>query len=219
MEERIITFEGIGALFDDTPVYQMVEDEAFSHGLYDTRAVSLFQTYMERLKYAEPFRCYDDLIREALSYLDMEMGCEVFKHIAEDAVDLAFHLTPRAYAASTLRILKNSGYELALISAGSIDMTNEENRQLDQIFDYQLSSEEAESYAPERRLFEIAADRFSLYCKHNTYVTSHYWEGVMPASRAGWTKVWVHQDQMKGRKKEEPYGEVRSLKDLPLYFS
>jgi FMN phosphatase YigB (HAD superfamily) len=133
--------------------------------------------------------------------------------------DLALHLKPRADAASCLRILKNMGYELALMSAGSIDMINEESRQLDHLFDYQLSAEEACCYAPERRIFETAADRFDLYLKHSCYVTAHYWEGIVPANRAGLAKVWVHQDQKRGRKKEEPYGEVRSLKDLPLYFS
>lgn len=219
MSDKIITFDGIGTLFDDADMYQLVEDAAFEHGLYDTRAMALFHTYEERLKYGEPFRPYEELLKEALSYVDMEMNTEVFSGITENVINAAHHMSIKPYAGPALRILKGMGYELALVSDGSIDMVNMENKLTDNIFDYHLSAEEARCYAPELRFFENAVEKFTLYVKDNSFVTARYWEGIVPAKRAGWRKVWIHTDGVKGRKKEEPYGEVSSLKDLPLYFS
>jgi 2-haloacid dehalogenase len=219
MNEKIIILDGQGTLFDDSELDQVVEDAAFEHGLYDTRAIALFHTYEERLKYAEPFRPYDELLREALSYLDMEMGSDLFEGMADQVIEAASHLKVLPYAGPALRILKGMGYELALVSNGTIDLVNLENRLVDQIFDYHLAAEEARCYMPELRFFEFAVDKFDLYTKDSTFVTTHYWKGIVPANRAGWRKVWLHNNGKKGRKKEEPYGEVSSLKDLPLYFS
>lgn len=212
--KKTAVIDCFNTMLDKKPLYAKVREIAEANHLDPQKAEDIFFLYEDRLKYGEPFRKYDDLLKEALSYTDLMMDADVFSSHSDELIQTAGSLKPFDGVRETLETLKAKGYDLAVMSDGTIDMLDQEEPVFDHLFSYRLSAEEAGCYEPVLRFFEIANERFDLYTKDSIFITASYWQGVVPAARMGWKKIWIHDDEKKGRKKDMPYQEVKCFRDL-----
>ena len=127
----------------------------------------------------------DAPLREALmqAYLELKPYAEV-----------APSLPPpwRQSPCDALRGLKERGFKLAILSNGSPKMLAAavDNAGLSALFDAVLSVEEVGIYKPDRRVYQLACDRFAVAANEITFLSSNAWD-VRGAANFGFQVVWM----------------------------
>lgn len=114
--QKIITFDCYGTLLDTRPLYRRIGEIAEENGLSAQTAVHVFESYEDRLMYGEEFISFDVMLREILSYCDMEMNADVFSAHGGEAEEVVRSFRPFDDVIDTLTYLKSRGCILALLS-------------------------------------------------------------------------------------------------------
>ncbi|MFQ7292988.1 MAG: HAD family hydrolase [Monoglobales bacterium] len=212
---KILTFDCYGTLLDTAPLYEHIADHAAKYGLSPYKAVQIFSCYEDRLMYGEDFKPYDQLLREILDYCDMELSTDIFSSEFDRIFDIHRSFLPFEDVMSTLYILKEKGYELALMSNTTKQIMNWHLERFDYIFDDILLADETECYKPSLEFFRAAEQKFELHLKDHYHIAKGYWWDIVPAHKMGWKKIWVNRAKLvKGRDKEKPYRTIVSLYEL-----
>lgn len=132
-------------------------------------------------------------------------------------MDLYLQLKPYPEVGETMRRLKAAGLGLAILSNGSPAMLYAavENAGIANILDAVLSVEEAGTFKPHPRVYQLAVDRMQLRPDEICFVSSNGWD-AFSAKAFGLRVAWCNRfGQAPERIPALPDKEIRTLSDLP----
>lgn len=214
--KKILTFDCYGTLLDPSPLYGLIGQIAKEQGLSSEKAIHIFSSYEDRLMYGESFMKYDELLLQALTYCDMEMNCDGFASQYERVILVHKTFQPFPDVLAALRVLKEMGYELVLLSNTTHQMMRWYVEALEHWFDDWLVAENTKCYKPDLRFFQMAEQKFDLRTREHFHIAKGYWWDIVPASKLGWRKIWVNRTHLKkGREMEQSYWMVSSVLEVP----
>lgn len=78
--KKILTFDCYGTLLDTSSLYDLIGNIAKTNNLSSIETIHIFSSYEDRLMYGEPFISYEQLIKNVLSYCDMELKTSLFSN-------------------------------------------------------------------------------------------------------------------------------------------
>ena len=136
--------------------------------------------------------------------------------LREALMQAYLELKPYPEVADALRGLKANGFKLAILSNGSPKMLAAavDNAGLAALFDAVLSVEDVGIYKPDRRVYQLACDRFAVAANEITFLSSNAWD-VRGAANFGFQVVWINRfSQPADRLPGEPKGMIKSLDQL-----
>ena len=213
---KILTFDCYGTLLDTSPLYNYIGKLAEEHELSGQKAISIFSSYEDRLMYGEDFIPYKKLLKEVLSYCDMEMSSDIFAAKYDTVIEIHKEFQPFPDVLPSLTKLKQKGYELAVMSNSTNQMMDWHMEKLEYLFDGRLVAEETMCYKPKLSFFQMAEEKFHLKGKNHCHIAKGYWWDIVPAYKMGWNKIWVNRANLShGRDIEKPYLTVSTLLELP----
>lgn len=195
--KKILTFDCYGTLLDPSPLYGLIGQIAKEQGLSSEKAIHIFSSYEDRLMYGESFIKYDELLLQALMYCDMEMNCDGFASQYERVILVHKTFQPFPDVLAALRVLKEMGYELVLLSNTTHQMMRWHVEALEHWFDDWLVAEDTKCYKPDLRFFQMAEQKFDLRTREHFHIAKGYWWDIVPASKLGWGKIWVNRAHLK----------------------
>ena len=213
---QILTFDCYGTLLDTDPLYRLIADTADSLGLQPERAVGVYCAYEDRLMYGEDFVPYPLLLRNILSYCDMELNTAAFSPLHARLMKVHEQFEPFPDVLPAIRQLKDRGYELCIMSNTTRQLMDGHLSRLGGLFDCALTAEDTRCYKPNLKFFESAETCFGLRGKDYCHIARGYWWDIVPAHKMGWQKIWVNRSHLsRGRAEESPYLTISSLSELP----
>ena len=161
--------------------------------------VSFWQVTGDALDYAlDTFGIADNNLREHLmqSYLTLD----VFPEVSE-----------------TLKMLKDAGIKLAILTNGSLDMVSVacSKAGIDTLFDQILSVEEVGIFKPHPSVYQLAVDRLGVARKSISFQSSNAWDAA-GAAHFGFKVVWCNRyDQKYDRLPGAPDAVIKTMSELP----
>ena len=213
---EILTFDCYGTLLDTTPLYDHIGKLAEKNNLPCQKAISVISSYADRLMYGEEFIPYDKLLKEILTYCDMELNADIFAANYNEVIEIHKEFHPFPDVLPALAKLKQKGYELAVMSNSTNQLMDKHMEKLEHLLDNSLVAEETMCYKPRLAFFLLAEKKFQLKSKNHCHIAKGYWWDIVPAGKMGWKKIWVNRTNLlRGRDAEQPYLVVSSLTELP----
>lgn len=213
--EKILTFDCYGTLLETSSIYDLIGNIANINNLSSIEAIHIFSSYEDRLMYGENFMPYEQLIKNILTYCDMELKTSVFSNHYDSIIKEYQELPVFKDVMPCLTSLKEKGYKLALMSNTTNELMKHHLQKMNNIFDFVLTSDETRCYKPNLEFFKYAEKKFELKAKTHYHIAKGYWWDIVPATKMNWNKIWVDRSHLKtGRKKEMPYTIIPDLTKL-----
>jgi 2-haloacid dehalogenase len=116
-----------------------------------------------------------------------------------------------------LSILKNRGFELAILSNGTPAMLEAgvKNSGIDELIEKNYSVEEVGIFKPDFRVYQMAVDGLEVRPEEIVFQSSNAWD-ASGASAFGFKVAWVNRfGQSEERLPGKPDVEIKSLMELP----
>ena len=215
--KKILTFDCYGTLLDTSSLYDLIGNIAKTNNLSSIETIHIFSSYEDRLMYGEPFISYEQLIKNVLSYCDMELKTSLFSNYYDAIMKAHQEFPVFDDVMPCLTSLKDKGYELALMSNTTNPLMKYHLLKMNNIFDYVLTSDETKCYKPNLEFFRLAEIKFDLINKDHTHIAKGYWWDIVPAAKMNWNKIWIDRSHIKaGRNNEKPYTIIPNLTKLTL---
>lgn len=218
---RCITFDCYGTLVDwETGLFGALRPLLAAHGVKVDDA-KLLEHYAELETHAEAgeYKKYREVLREVVRGLGQRLG---FKPTPAELDALADSIPQWLPFPDTVPALKrmHKKHQLAVISNIDNDLFAQTARRLEVPFDQVITAEQARSYKPSRRNFELALERIGLPPEQVLHVAQSIFHDVVPARALGFATVWVHRPSPRAGAgatpavKAQPDLEVPDLKAL-----
>lgn len=156
-----------------------------------------------------PYKKYRDVLKSVVRAFGKRLG---FQPDAQDLDTLAGSVPSWPAFPDTVDALRNlkKHYRLAIISNIDDDLFAETRKLLGVHFDAVITAEQAQSYKPSLRNFELAFERLAIPREHLLHVGQSIYHDVIPAQSLGLATVWVN------RKSARPgVGAVKSADGRP----
>jgi 2-haloacid dehalogenase len=139
---------------------------------------------------AGPYRRYREILAEAGRRIGRDYGVEP----SDDAVE-AFGATVGEWpafpdSAAALAQLAER-FRLGVITNCDDDLFAQSNRRLGVTFDWIVTAEQARSYKPDPRNFELAFERIDVPRERIVHVAQSLYHDHVPAKALGMTTVWI----------------------------
>ena len=139
---------------------------------------------------AGPYRRYREILAEAGRRIGRDYGVEP----SDDAVE-AFGATVSEWpafpdSAAALAQLAER-FRLGVITNCDDDLFAQSNRRLGVTFDWIVTAEQARSYKPDPRNFELAFERIDVPRERIVHVAQSLYHDHVPAKALGMTTVWI----------------------------
>jgi len=139
------------------------------------------------------------------------------RELREELIGAYMKLDCYSDVPETLRILKEKGLKLAILSNGSPAMLEgaAKSSGLQDVFDRLLSVEEVGIYKPDPRVYRLAEASLKIPVHEIVFLSANAWDAVGAAS-AGLKTAWINRfNQRRERLPAQPDREIRSLSELP----
>jgi len=139
---------------------------------------------------AGPYRRYREILAEAGRRIGRDYGVEP----SDDAVE-AFGASVGEWpafpdsAAALARLAER--FRLGVITNCDDDLFAQSNRRLGVTFDWIVTAEQAGSYKPDPRNFELAFERIDVPRERIVHVAQSLYHDHVPAKALGMTTVWI----------------------------
>ena len=212
---KIVTFACHGTLMDSSGLRACIEQIARENGLDELRAWLTFRSYEERIRYGEGFHPYEELVRRALDWADMELRTQAFSAAFGRYLDAVRSLEPFPEAAATLDAVHELGYETAMLANTSQSVAERYQQTLGGRIDRVVTATDACCYKPSIRFFDTAERILGLDEREHVHVAAGFWSDIVPAGKYNWRKVWVNRRGVGGSERYRPYDELADLSGLP----
>jgi 2-haloacid dehalogenase len=172
---------------------------------------ALLELYGEFEAEAEsgPYQKYRDVLQSVVRAFGLRLG---FQASSEDMRTLSESVPIWPPFPDTVAALQNlkSRFNLAIISNIDDDLFAKTQKLLGVEFDAVITAEQARSYKPSLRNFELALQRLGIQPRHLLHVGQSIYHDVLPAQSLGIATVWVN------RKSARPgVGAVRPAEGKP----
>ncbi|MGZ4815294.1 MAG: haloacid dehalogenase type II [Terriglobales bacterium] len=206
-----LTFDCYGTLIDwETGILSALKPLLAAHNreFGDQKLLELYGT-LEAQAEAGEYRSY----RQILRFVTQRIGSRLSFALHEDEIDTLPNSLPRWPAfpdtVDALRRLKLR-YKLAIISNTDDDLFAETAKTLQVPFDFVITAQQARSYKPSHRNFELALERIGLPREKVLHCAQSIYHDIVPARKLGIANVWMNR-----RIGREGSGATRAAQEMP----
>jgi 2-haloacid dehalogenase len=211
-----LTFDCYGTLVDwETGLFGALRPVLAAHGVKIDDA-KLLEHYAELEAHAEAgeYKRYRDVLREVVLGLGKRLAFTPTPAEADALADSIPQWLPFPDTVAALRRLHKK-YQLAIISNIDDDLFAHTARRLEVPFDHVITAEQARSYKPSRRNFELAIERIGLPPEQILHVAQSIFHDVVPASSLGFATVWVNRPSPRAGAGATPAAKARPDLEVP----
>ena len=195
-----LSFDCYGTLVDwETGISTAVGEVLEGRGVGKSRdeILAFFSDIEPRVQGSRPFLNYRRVLREVMAGIGTQLG---FK-CSESELDCLAETLPGwpvfPEAAGALEALK-SRYRLAVISNVDDDLFAGTAKAVGVDFDAVVTAEQAGSYKPDLRNFNLASERMAVERQRWLHVAESLYHDIGPANRLGIKSVWVNRGDRGG---------------------
>ena len=208
-----LTFDCYGTLIDwETGLLEGLRPVLDAHGIEgdNDELLEAYARHEAELE-AGPYLTYREVLATSLSRLGGELGFEPSEdELAAFAGSVshwpAFDDSPAALAQLERR------FRLGVITNCDDDLFADSNRRLGVEFDWIITAQQARSYKPGERGFELAFERIDVPKERILHVAQSLFHDHVPAKGLGMTTVWI--DRRQGREGSGATPPARAQPDL-----
>jgi len=143
---------------------------------------------------AGPYLPYRQVLERTLEAVCEELGCSPRPHEAQTFGDSVGEWPAFPDSAAALTALATR-FRLGVITNGDDDLFECSQRRLGARFDWVVTAEQARSYKPSPRNFELALERMGLPRERVLHVAQSIFHDHVPAKRLGLATVWIDRRQ------------------------
>lgn len=189
-----LTFDCYGTLVDwETGLFGALRPLLAAHGVKIDDA-KLLEHYAELEAHAEAgeYKPYREVLREVVRGLGQRLGFAPSDAERNALAESVAQWLPFPDTVAALRQLHKK-YQVAVISNIDDDLFAHTARRLEVPFDHVITAQQARSYKPSRRNFELALERIGLPPQQILHVAQSIFHDVVPASSLGFATVWVNR--------------------------
>jgi 2-haloacid dehalogenase len=215
----VLSFDCYGTLVDwETGIVRAVRPILAAHGkkLADAEILAMYSP-IERELEKPPHRSYREVLRGIVQEMGRKLGFTPSTVEMEALPESVGTWLPFPDTVVALRAL-SSRYKLAIISNIDDDMIALTAAKLGVAFEAIVTAQQAGSYKPSRRNFELALERIGLPREQVLHCAESRHHDVAPARALGMATVWVNRAQGRpsasGEDTARPNLEVGSMKEL-----
>lgn len=216
---KVLTFDCYGTLVDwESGIVKALRPILAAHGkkLGEAEIVAMYSP-IERELEKPPHRSYREVLRGVVREMGRKLGFAPSEVEAESLPESVGIWLPFPDTVPALRAL-SARYKLAIISNIDDDMIAQTARRLEVPFEWIVTAQQAGSYKPSRRNFELALERIGLPREQVLHCAESRFHDVAPARALGLATVWVNRAQGRasasGEDAAEPDLEVGSMVEL-----
>ena len=215
-QRRALTFGLYGCLVNYRLITHFVGQIGRENNINPELTERFFHLYLERIKYANDFMSYRDVLIQTMKFLDMEFSTKVFSANAEELYLLHADLRPHHEVVASLDNLRRKGFELYLMANSNIQLAQKLFESLGGFFDEKntLVADECRCYKPRIEFFKMAVDKFKLRTADHFHVSSDYFQDIVPANRLHWLTAYVNRSKTGVLEGGEPSVVISSLAEL-----
>ena len=195
-----ISFDCYGTLIDwETGISNAVATIFARNGVRKTRPeiLALFADAEPRVQASGEFLDYRHVLRDVMQIIAWEVSIRLHDAQAEDLPDSMSRWPVFPDARDALLKLQPR-YGLAIISNVDDDLFGHSEEALGVKFDAVVTSQQARSYKPDLRGFEIARDRMRVENERWLHVGESLFHDIGPANQLGIDSVWVNRPDRGG---------------------
>lgn len=193
---QTITFDSYSTLVDPLSARCVLEGYVDDPDWVASRWHTLAVQYATVANYLDTYRTYYDLHRDALAYLLESRGVDVSEAELTEMTDIYYDLKPFDDVRRGMERLADAGYTLAILSNGDPEMLESlvETTETDDLLETTVSAEEIETFKPDARLYEHAADRLDTPIDELLHVGAG-WGDIIGCTHAGAQSIWLNRKQ------------------------
>ena len=210
----VVTFDCYGTMIDwESGIRDALSALAHSEGLTIDLDAAL-ETYVEveAQVEAEPYRRYRAVLAETARRLAARLGWRLPAARAGFLAESLPSWIPFRDTNGALRRLSSAGYQLGILSNIDDDLLAWSRRHLAASFDVVITAQQAGSYKPAPRHFEMA--REAIGGRRWLHAAQSYFHDVVPARALGIPVAWINRKGEKATGPAAPDRELRTLTDL-----
>ena len=188
-----VSFDCYGTLVDwETGISTAVAGALESHGVHTTRAevLALFADAEPRVQSSGGYLEYRGVLRGVMEMIGAETGVGLTESELGCLADTLPDWPVFPDVLDALRALK-ARYRLAIISNVDDDLFARTAQGLGVEFDAVVTSQQARSYKPDLRNFDLALERMGAGKERWLHVGESLYHDIGPANRLGVASVWV----------------------------
>ena len=207
---EVLTFDTYGTLID----WETGLSHAFGRVLAAHDLVVADDVVLERFAVHEtaaeagPYRRYRDVLAAALRGVCGELGTEPTAAEADAFAGSVADWPPFPDSAAALARLRER-FRLGVITNCDDDLFAASSRRLGVAFDWIVTAEQARSYKPSERNFELALERIGLPRDRVLHVAQSLFHDHVPARRLGLSTVWIDRRRDRSGHGATPPAEAR----------
>ncbi len=211
MAQRWATFDCYGTLIDWNAGIREQLERLF--GVEDAPALLRRYHELEPEIQEEAYRSYAEVMTLVVERLAQETGHTLPEGESNALTRSLPEWPPFGEVPESLAELRDSGWNLAILSNSDRDLIAASQKRLGVSFDLTIVAEDVHSYKPAHghweRFFEVTtADR-----DHHVHVAQSHFHDIVPANELGLTSIWVNRLGEEGD--PPPTREIRDLSSLP----
>ena len=188
-----LSFDCYGTLVDwETGISTAVAETLGAHGISKSRAeiLQLFADAEPRAQSSPSYLEYRLVLREVMAIIGGDLGLRLSEAQAGCLVDTLPDWPVFPDVAAALSTMQ-ARYKLAIISNVDDDLFAGAAEKLGIDFDAVVTSQQARSYKPNLRNFDLAAERMAVEKDGWLHIAESLYHDVGPANRLGIASVWV----------------------------
>jgi 2-haloacid dehalogenase len=163
--------------------------------LSDAEILSLYSEFEPR-EQSGAYRSYRAVLASVVRDFARELRFDVADDEVAGLADSIRNWQPFDDTVPALRYL-HSRYKLAIVSNIDDDLFVHSAQKMSVPFDCVVTAQQAQSYKPSARNFELLLDRIAVPCSRLLHVAESLYHDVRPANVLGITVVWVNRRQGK----------------------
>jgi len=196
---EVITFDCYGTLIDwESGILAAIDAALAVHSkkLNPEEALRAYSELEPPLQ-AAPYKPYREILQLVMRGIGKRVGVEFTRQEEQSLADSLLAWKPFPDTVAALHRLK-SKYRLGIISNIDDDLFAGTAASLQTKFDYIITAQQARSYKPSSRNFELALSRIGLPREKVLHAAESVYHDVIPAKRLGLHTVWVNRRTGKG---------------------
>ena len=191
---RVLTFDCYGTLIDwESGILAALRPLVAAHGKSqaDEKLLELYGELEAELE-AGAYLPYRKVLEEVARGVGKRLDFETSEQEARSLPESLKRWPPFPDTVAALRKLKTR-YQLAIISNTDDDLFADTARLLQVPFDHVITAQQAGSYKPSHRNFQLALDRIALPPAQVLHCAQSVYHDVVPARALGLSTVWVNR--------------------------
>ncbi len=188
-----LSFDCYGTLVDwETGISAAVAETLAGHGIRKSQAeiLRLFADAEPRAQSSPSYLEYHRVLREVMSLIGEGLSLQLTDSELDCLADTLPHWPVFPDAADALKAMQKR-YRLAIVSNVDDDLFARSASALGIDFDAVITSQQAQSYKPNLRNFELAQERMAVTKEGWLHIAESRHHDIGPANRLGIASVWV----------------------------